>query len=326
LWLSALALVAVVAVAAIAGFASLGRERQAAVVNKVVATAIAPAIPSPQSIFGKQRIHVLVLGRDYDYDAHDIEYSSQSRSDVIMAFTIDFANHKITELSVPRDTAVTMPDGSQQKINAALSEGGVPESKAVVSKFLGVSFDRYALLRIDSTKQLIDAIGGVNVPVHQQIDYDDNWGHLHVHLKPGIHHMDGATAVAFSRFRHDDCGDPCRIARQQDVLHAIAGKLGHDKIADVLNAQALISTIRNNVTTDLSTRELLSVAWAFRSVDPRTIATAQVPYTGDVILPDGGDALVADDTAKKQLVRKLMLPALPGAPRVPGPGEPVADR
>lgn len=294
-------------------------------VDSVVARAMAPAVPAPQSIFGKNRIHILVLGRDYDYNAHDIEYSSQSRSDVIMAFTIDFATHKITELSIPRDTAVTMPDGSRQKINAALSAGGVPESKAVISKFLGVSFDRYALLRIDSTKQLIDAIGGIDVPVHQKLDYDDSWGHLHVHFTPGIHHLDGAQAVALARFRHDDCGDPCRIARQQDVLHAIASKLGSDRLNDLLHAQALIGTIRNNVTTDLSTRELMSLAWAFRDVDPHAIATAQVPYTNDVTLPDGGDALVADDAAKRRLVKQLMLgPPVP--PRVPGPGESLADR
>jgi LCP family protein required for cell wall assembly len=278
-----------------------------AVMARVVLPMVEPVFPAPAKVFRKSRIHVLVLGRDYDYDAHDIEYSSQSRSDVIMAFTVDFPTGRITELSVPRDTAVTMPDGSRQKINAALSEGGVDQARAVISSYLGVTFDRTVLLRIDSTKQLIDAIGGVEVAVHDKIDYDDSWGHLHIHVAPGMHHMDGETAVSYARFRHDDCGDPCRIKRQQDVLHAIAAKVRGDKLNDLLAAQALMAIVHDNVTTNFSGRELASLAWAFRDIDPKTIATAQVPYTGDVILSDGGDALVPDDAAKKALVQHLML-------------------
>ena len=277
-----------------------------AVVEAMVAPIVRPVLPDPAGVFHKSRIHVLVLGRDYDYDAHDIEYSSQSRSDVIMAFTVDFPTRRVTELSIPRDTAVTMADGSREKINAALSEGGVPRAKAVIGSYLGVTFDRTVLLRIDSTKQLIDAIGGVDVAVREKLDYDDSWGHLHVHVTPGIRHMDGDAAVSYARFRHDDCGDPCRIARQQDVIHAIAAKMRGDKLNDLLNAQALMAIVHDNVTTDLNGRELASLAWAFRDLDPKTISTAQVPFTGDVELSDG-DALVPDDAAKKALVQRLML-------------------
>jgi anionic cell wall polymer biosynthesis LytR-Cps2A-Psr (LCP) family protein len=153
---------------------------------------------------------------------------------------------------------------------------------------------------------LIDTIGGIDVPVHEKIDYDDSWGHLHIHETPGIHHMDGETAVSYARFRHDACGDPCRIVRQQDVLHAIAAKVRGDKLNDVLNAQALMAIVHDNVTTDFSGRELASLAWAFRDVDPHAIVTAQVPFTADVELSDG-DALVSDDVAKAALVKRLML-------------------
>jgi hypothetical protein len=74
----------------------------------------------------------------------------------------------------------------------------------------------------------------------------------------------------------------------------------------LLNAQALMAIVHDNVTTNLSGRELASLAWAFRDIDPRTIATAQVPFTGFVDLADGS-ALVPDDAAKKALVQHLML-------------------
>ncbi|MGC1381158.1 MAG: LCP family protein [Candidatus Baltobacteraceae bacterium] len=287
-------------------FVTAGRREQAALVERVVTPIVEPVVPAPAALFGKQRIHLLVLGRDYDYTANDVEYSKESRSDIIMAFTLDFPTHTITELSVPRDTAVTLPGGSREKINSALSAGGVPEATAVIARYLGVTFDRYALLRIDSTKRLIDGIGGIDVPVHRRVDYDDSWGHLHIHLAPGVHHLNGDQAVSYARFRHDWCGDPCRIARQQDVLHVIATKLRDDKLNDLLHARELISIVRDDVTTNLSSRELLSMAWAFRQIDPHAIQTAQVPYTGQVTLADG-DALVPDDAAKVRLVNRLML-------------------
>jgi polyisoprenyl-teichoic acid--peptidoglycan teichoic acid transferase len=310
-------LLATLAILGVAEAFAVSAHAAPAVVERVVAPMFRPVFPAPASVFHKNRIHVLVLGRDYDYDAHDIEYSSQSRSDVIMAFTIDFPTKRITELSVPRDTAVTMPGGGREKINAALSEGGVERARAVIGSYLGVTFDRTVLLRIDSTKQLIDAIGGIDVPVKEKLDYDDSWGHLHVHVTPGVRHMDGETAVSYARFRHDECGDPCRIARQQDVLHAIAAKMRGDKLNDLLNAQALMAIVHDNVTTDFTGGELASLAWAFRDVDPRGIATAQVPFTGSVELDDG-DALVPDEAAKTALVHRLMLDSFvavaPGAP------------
>ncbi len=310
-------------VGAVAATIVASRDQRAAFVERVVTPALAPVVPSPASLFGKRRIHVLVLGRDYDYTAKDIEYSKRSRSDIVMAFTVDFPTGTITELSVPRDTAITMPDGSRQKINASLSEGGIPLARKVISGYLGVPFDRYVMLRIDSTKQLIDAIGGVDVAVHQRIGYDDSWGHLHIHLTPGVHHLNGDQAVSYVRFRHDWCGDPCRIARQQDVIHAIATKLRDDKINDFLHAKAIISIVHDDVSTDFTPRELLSLAWALRDTDPHAIRTAQVPFTGDVQLADG-DALVPDDAAKQRLVQRLMLGSFATAPPSQRPAVPAS--
>src|SRR5579863_8975989 len=123
-------------------------------------------VPSPQQVFGKSNILVLVEGLDYDYTAKDEEYSTNSRSDVIWAVNLDFANKRIYQLSVPRDMVATMPNGSQAKINQAQSEGGVKEAKSVIAQWLGIPpFNRYVILRIDATKEFIGAIGGVNVDV-----------------------------------------------------------------------------------------------------------------------------------------------------------------
>src|SRR5579872_6735454 len=173
--------------------------------------------PSPQELFGKNRILVLVEGLDYDYTDKDEEFSTQSRSDIIKAVDLDFRTHKIYVLSVPRDMQATLPNGQVAKINQAQSDGGVHEAQAVISKWLGIpGFDRYVVLRINTTKDLINALGGVSIYVKTsdcltshtgctggRIDYDDNWGHLHIHFAEGMHQMSGDQAVAYGRFRHD---------------------------------------------------------------------------------------------------------------------------
>lgn len=280
------------------------------------------AIPNPQAVFGKSSILVLVEGLDYDYNARDEETSAHSRSDIIMAIRLDFAKHHIYELSVPRDMVATLPSGVQAKINAAQSEGGVTEAQLVISKWLGIPrFDRYVVLRIDMMKNLINALGGVDVYVKssdclmykthctgQTIDYDDTWGHLHVHMTEGLQHLTGPQAVGYSRFREDWCSDPCRIMRQQQVIRAILVRLHKNGLDSLISISPLIAIINKDVTTNLSSREELSVAFAYRNLTQGTISMAEIPYVAVVDLPDYGDSILPDEGAKRRLVLQYLMP------------------
>jgi LCP family protein required for cell wall assembly len=283
-------------------------------------------VPDPQKIFGRPNLRVLVVGLDYDYDGQDEESSAHSRSDIIMAINLDFVNHRIDELSVPRDMVATMPGGQQAKINEAQSEGGVRESENVVASWLGIpAFDRYVVLRIDTMKDLINALGGVTVDVENSdalrhagpngpVDYDDSWGHLHVHLKPGTQHLDGDQAVGYSRFRHDWCSDPCRIMRQQQVIHAIVAQIQRNQAATLLHVQSLLDVMHRDVETNLTTGEEISLAAAFAGIASKDIVTAQVPYVTSIELPDYGDSIVPDEPAKRALVAAMLAAPAPPPP------------
>ncbi|HVN68295.1 MAG TPA: LCP family protein [Candidatus Binatia bacterium] len=287
-------------------------------------------VPSPQQIFGKSNLLVLVEGLDYDYTAKDEEYSANSRSDVIWAVNLDFPNKRVYQLSIPRDMIATMPNGTQAKINQAQSDGGVNEAKSVISGWLGIpEFDKYVILRIDATKEFITALGGIDVDVKssdclrykrdcndESLDYTDTWGHLDIHLKEGMQHLDGPHAVGYMRFRHDWCSDPCRIMRQQQVLHAMIDKVKGDRINTFLHLPELLHVFKKYVQTDFSDSELLSLATFFQGIPSSAVVTAQVPYTDDINLPGYGDSLVPDAAARSRLVAKMLL-APPSA--VPSP-------
>ncbi len=275
-------------------------------------------MPDATKVFGKDRVRVLLVGLDYDYDNLDQETSKTSRSDIIMALNLDFKDHRLNELSVPRDMVATLPNGQQAKINEAQSEGGIKESKSVIAEWLGIpSFDRYIVMRIDTSKDIINAIGGVDVDVENSdalrgtgkngpVDYDDSWGHLHVHLKPGLQHLNGAQAVGYARFRHDWCSDPCRIMRQQQVVRAIVNRVEHDKLNTMFHAQQLLSVVRKDIQTDFTPQEELASVMAFSHLTPHDIHTAQVPYVASIMLPGYGDSIVPNESAKRRLVAALL--------------------
>jgi LCP family protein required for cell wall assembly len=313
-----------VLVVAIAAGATIFRQSRP--VTKAIDVAQAPVravqsvlLPDPTQVFGKDHLRVLLVGLDYDYDRLDQETSKSSRSDIIMALNLDFKNHRVNELSVPRDMVATLPNGQRAKINQAQSDGGIKESKAVIADWLGIPpFDRYIVMRINTSKDLINALGGIDVNVQNSdalrhtgpngpVNYDDNWGHLHVHLKPGFQHLNGTEAVGYARFRHDWCSDPCRIMRQQQIVRAIVDKIEHDKFNTLTHANALLAVARKDIETDFTPKEEIASVMAFSHLTPHDIRTAQVPYVADVMLPDYGDSIIPDEKAKQKLVASLLL-------------------
>ncbi|MBV8246663.1 MAG: LCP family protein [Candidatus Eremiobacteraeota bacterium] len=289
-----------------------------------------PVVPSPQQVFGKPHLLVLVVGLDYDYDNLDIETSRTSRSDIIKVVNLDFDAKKAYILSVPRDMDVILPNGQEAKINQAQSDGGIKETQAVVAKWLGIpAFDRYVVLRIDTMKDLINALGGVDVAVENSdalrnqgpngpIDYDDTWGHLHVHLKPGMQHLDGPQAVGYARFRHDWCSDPCRIMRQDQVIRALVTRLRSNKLNTLAHIDDLLGVVHRDVETSLTTQEMFSIANAFSDLSPGAIAMAQIPYVADKDVPYYGNVIIPDERARAYLVRSMLVapPPVVGTLRV----------
>lgn len=287
--------------------------------------------PTPQELFHKDHILVLAEGLDYDYTDTDQEFSKQSRSDVIKAINLDFRTKNVYVVSIPRDMDAVMPNGRESKINEAQAEGGVREAQNVIASWLGIpGFDRYILLRINTTKDLINAIGGIDInPKNSDaimgqgpngpIDYDDTWGHLHIHFKPGMQHMNGEQAVSYARFRHDWCGDPCRIKRQEQVMNAAISKLRSDKFNTLVHAGDLIAVFNRDVQTNLTRDEELSLAQMFAGMPKDGLHQGQVKYVDTKMLADGGQVIIPDADQKTKLVQNMLIdPPVPTPTPAPG--------
>ena len=233
---------------------------------------------------GQDRITILCMGIDDNWTDKDEVYTKDARTDTLFLLTLDLVNHKISMLSIPRDTYAHISGTNWRfKINAAYQTGGPERSISTVQELLGVRADHYMVLNIDATKKMVDALGGVDVNVENEMHYHDKWGHLNIDLFPGQQHLDGDNAVGFARYRHADAGkksspedgDDRRMYRQHVMLRAMIAKA--KTLANVTQAPHLIDVGMSSIRTDLTRGQMYDLAAIFKGVQPDDIKTASIP-------------------------------------------------
>jgi len=260
--------------------------------------------PGEVAFAGKERLNILVLGLDVNWTERDIMYTKGARSDTIFVVSLSLADRSVSILSIPRDTRVQIgKNGGYDKINAAYSIGGVELARETVEHFLGVPMDHYVVLRVQGTRTLVDKLGGIPVDVEKDIDYDDNWGHLHVHLKKGWQRLNGEQAVGYARFRYDEEADWGRIRRQQQILRALVTEMKRPH--HLVDIPGIAGIMKENLETDINTPEIVDLIRVFRDMDPSAILKGTVGGLDEYI--DGIAYIIPDDSEKERLVKRLLL-------------------
>lgn len=254
---------------------------------------------SPDLVFGgRDRVNVVFIGIDVNRDRRGMPYTKNSRSDTILVVNFDRLAQTICAVSIPRDTIAHIPDHYTTKINAAHALGGPDLLLATLSESLGVQSDYYIKVKFAGLEKAVDAVGGVDLEVEKDMDYDDDWGQLHIHLKQGYQHLDGAKAHQYARFRHDAMGDIGRVARQQKLMRTLAKKILSP--AMIPHIPQLMKVFQQYVETNMTTAQLMSLGAFIRSVNPDTITTATLPGT-----PQGGYWVANREEAAVILSEKL---------------------
>lgn len=223
---------------------------------------------------GVNQMNLMIIGRDYDYNNQDQVIHTHARSDMLMVAHIDVPTNTVHLLSIPRDTRAEIPGHGVSKINAAHAFGGPQLSEATVQENFGIPSDHYIALDFEGFQQAIDLLGGVKLTVDRKMDYDDNWGHLHIHLLPGFQQLNGEQAMDFVRFRHAD-SDLVRTERQQTLLAALKGKLESPQTLVVL--PQLLDTIDEHVDSDMTDRQKVALANFLHTVPKSNIDMQTVP-------------------------------------------------
>ena len=236
---------------------------------------------SPKRAFAdRDGVTLLVLGRDVDIGPNGQVLDTPGRTDLILAVRMDFSRGRVVLLSIPRDLLVAIPGRSgRHKINAAHAYGGAELTRRTVAENLGIQSDYCVAVNYDAVAEAIDALGGVSVYVDQPMDYDDNWGNLHIHLEQGRRRLNGEQAVGFARFRKSNTGqatsDLKRIQRQHRLAAALAAELRQPRAW--LRLPEVLETTRQGVATNLSFDQLACLAWTVARLPQDAMTTQMLP-------------------------------------------------
>lgn len=180
-------------------------------------------------------------------------------TDFIMLGQYNPNTREIALLSIPRDTNIgnNSVDG---KINSAYSSRGMDKLKKQVTEITGIEIDYHVLFKTKILRQVVDKIGGVTVDVPINMNYDDPYQNLYIHLKKGTQKLTGSQAEQFCRFRKNNDGtgypggDVERTRAQQKFIKAFISELlkvdNVSKIPDLINI--VLEGTKTNVTLDVA--------------------------------------------------------------------------
>ena len=87
------------------------------------------------------------------------------RSDSILLARVDVPQKQVVLVSIPRDTYTYIEGVGSAKINAAHAYGGAAGAVDAIEDFAGVEISHYAEINFEGFKDLVDALGGVEVEV-----------------------------------------------------------------------------------------------------------------------------------------------------------------
>ncbi|MDE7244719.1 MAG: LCP family protein [Oscillospiraceae bacterium] len=189
----------------------------------------------------------LLVGTDQD----------DGNTDTIMVVSYDTRNQDISIMSIPRDTMINV-SWDIKKINSVYSryKDGIEALRKEVKKLIGFAPDFYVKVDLKMFVELVDLIGGVEFDVPQDMNYDDPYQDLHIHLNKGVQTLDGEKAMELVRFRRYSEGDIKRVEMQQNFIKALMKECL--SIKNWGKIKSYIDLAMENVQTDL---EIGSVIW-----------------------------------------------------------------
>ena len=216
-------------------------------------------------------------------DTDNQENKSIRRSDTIMVFNYNPSTKKVHLVSIPRDTLIEvdayLDTGEYQrywKINAAYALGGEEEVTKHVESLLNISINYIVEVDYNAFRSVVDALGGVDMTIEQDMFYDDEAQDLHINFKAGeTVHLDGKKAEEFFRWRKNNDGtglangDLDRIKNQQLFMSKLVNKALSPSI--VFKAPDILNAIGENVDTNIPAKKIISLGMKMLKLKPADI-------------------------------------------------------
>ncbi|GAA3981460.1 hypothetical protein GCM10023085_74710 [Actinomadura viridis] len=216
------------------------------------------------------------------------------RSDTMLLVHVARNHDRVTVVSLPRDSYVTIPahrsNGSEGakgssvpsrpgKLTWAYQFGGPDLTVDTVKRATGVSIDHYVEVNFYGFVSMVDALGGVDVCTEQPIN-DRKSGLV---LPAGKSHLDGLKALGFARARYTLTGgsDLGRIDRQQQFMAAMMKQaLNTRTLSDPVKSSRFLNAALKSLRVDDDLADNLpKLADQMKNLSTDNLTFANVPLS-----------------------------------------------
>lgn len=270
----------------------------------------------PSDMNGKQDI--LFIGSDSRSGANQVLGGGNvdgARSDTTMVFDSPADRRKGTEVSIPRDSMVQIPDCSGANgqtvaasfgmFNSAFTEGGAPCTVKTVESLTGLSLTHYIAIDFEGVVGVVNALGGVKVCVTEPIDDQDSG----LDIPAGTSTLNGRQALAFVRMRHSigDGSDLERIQRQQYFLNQLEQQVRTaGLVTDPIKLYKVLNAATQSITTDPglgNVTDLYNLAQTLNAIPSGKMTYVTVP---NETYPDDPNRVIWSEPAATSLWNGLI--------------------
>lgn len=256
-------------------------------------------------------VNLLLVGSDSGGGDPRYGPRSENLNDVTMLLHIAEDHKSATVVSFPRDLFVEIPacpaaedraggyqapgtdGGFTDKLNTALSYGGLSCVVATVQDLTGLSIPYAAEIEFNGVIAMSNAVGGVPVCVAETIE-DTRTGLV---LEPGRYVLKGLEALQFLRTRYglSTGSDLARIGNQQSFLSSLVRVIKSDgTLNNPLKLYSLAKAAASNMVLSSRLQDpstMVSIAAALRTIPLERVTFLQYPV--DEV--DGGLVPRTDD-------------------------------
>ena len=214
--------------------------------------------------------NVLILG---------VDDSAEQEADTILVLSFSNETGKSRIISIPRDTLISSRNNSG-KIGMMYSYGGASLLVREVSKLLDIPIHQYIIIDMQTFVDLIDVLGGLDIYVEENMDYEDEAAGLSIHIGQGYQHLSGEDVQKYLRWRGEKLGDLGRVQRQQKFIKALYAKVL--QLETIPKLPAIADIFRNRMDTSAEIFDSAHLANVLRKMSSDPPSTLLLPGSENV--------------------------------------------
>ncbi|MBQ3441647.1 MAG: LCP family protein [Selenomonadaceae bacterium] len=214
--------------------------------------------------------NILILG---------VDDSQRQEADtvLVLSFSNDTGNSRI--IGIPRDTWIATRSYSG-RLGSLYGWGGASTVVREVSKLLGISIHQYIIIDMKTFADLIDTLGGLDIYVEENMDYDDEVAGLSIHIPQGYQHLSGEEVQKYLRYKGEKLGDVGRVQRQQKFIKALYAKVL--QLDTIPKLPAIADIFRNRMETSAEIFDSAHLANVLRKMSSDPPITIMIPGSENV--------------------------------------------